>query len=150
MLVPTLPAASVAVQVMVFRPMVLVSATAQLELATPDTASLAFAVPATFGLLSSGRVSLTVGDRVGLFLSSLITTVTLFVPPSLVASQVYEVPVVLTERTTVPQPVVEVTGVSGSVTVQLSVTLPTYQPFVPSVPDRFGVMIGALRFTVMV
>jgi hypothetical protein len=66
------------------------------------------------------------------------------VPPALVAVQVSVVPAVSAVIVVVPHPLVEVTGDSGSVTVQLTVTSLTYQPPLPSVPLTVGVICGGV------
>src|SRR2546426_11661526 len=64
------------------------------------------------------------------------------IPPSLVALQVKLMPAVSVVSMLVAQPV-ELNGVSGALTVQLTVTLLWYQPLLPSVPVTVGVITGA-------
>jgi hypothetical protein len=66
------------------------------------------------------------------------------VPPSLVALHVSGMPLVSDVSVFVSQPVVERMIDSGSVTDQLTVTLLTYQLFVPSVPVITGVTTGGV------
>jgi len=66
------------------------------------------------------------------------------VPPRPVAEQVNVCPAVSFVTVTGPHPVVDVTGASGSDTVQVSVTLLVYQPFVPSTPEICGVIDGGV------
>src|SRR5438552_18281603 len=68
-------------------------------------------------------------------------------PPSLVALQVNVVPAVSEVRVVVAHPVVEVTGVSASLTVQLTVASLTYHPFVPTVPVTVTPMTGGVVST---
>jgi hypothetical protein len=65
-------------------------------------------------------------------------------PPPEVALQVKTVPVVSVVTVLGPQPVVEVTLDSGSLTVQETVTLDRNQPSLPRVPDTLGVMTGGV------
>ena len=66
------------------------------------------------------------------------------VPPVLVAEQVKAVPAVSAVTVLVPHPLVELTVDSGSVTVQLTVTLLVYQPFSPRVPSMLAWISGAV------
>jgi hypothetical protein len=72
---------------------------------------------------------------IGAVASRLIVTDCELVPPALVAVQVRVVPAVSVLIVVVLQPLVEVIADSGSVTVQLTVTLLTYQPLLPRVPE---------------
>jgi hypothetical protein len=74
----------------------------------------------------------------------LIVTDWLAVPPALVAVQVRVVPVVSVVIVVGPHPEVDVIDDSGSLTVQVTVTLETYQPFAPRVPLTAGVMTGGV------
>jgi hypothetical protein len=82
---------------------------------------------------------------VGAVASRLMVTDWLFVPPELVAEHVNVVPLVSLETVVGVQPDDEVMLESGSVTVQLTVTLLVYQPLFPSVPETFGVMTGGVE-----
>src|SRR5512147_1326115 len=66
------------------------------------------------------------------------------VPPALVAVQVSVVPVVSVVMLVVPQPEVLEMVDSLSTTLQLTLTLLVYQPFVPSVPVTVGVITGGV------
>jgi hypothetical protein len=96
-----------------------------------------------FGAASYGREAVAV-NPVGAVASRLIVTAFDAAPPTLVALHVYVVPVVSMRTTDVPHPVVDEIAESGSVTVQLTVTLLTYQPALPSVPLTTGVMTGGV------
>jgi hypothetical protein len=69
----------------------------------------------------------------------------LFVPPPLVAEHVKVTPEVSVVTLLVPQPDWEVIVESGSVTVQVTVTLLLYQPLFPRVPLTFGVITGGVE-----
>jgi hypothetical protein len=68
----------------------------------------------------------------------------LSVPPALVAEHVSVVPAVSALIVVEPQPVVDEIADSLSSTVQETVTLLTYHPLLPRVPDTFGVITGAV------
>jgi hypothetical protein len=91
---------------------------------------------------SAGRAGAAV--TVGAVLSTLIVLPTVVVPPSLDAEQVKVAPVVSAVIVVASQPLVDRITDSGSTTVQLSVTLVVYQPFVPSVPKMTGVTCGGV------
>ena len=92
--------------------------------------------PALFGAVVAATL---VDGGVASTLSSFV--VTAVVPPELVAEQVRVVPVFGSSmRIAGSQPVVEMTGESGSVTVQWTtmkapLALPRYQPLLPSIPS---------------
>src|SRR5512132_2142367 len=77
-------------------------------------------------------------------LSILSGLVIVVVPPSLVAEHVRDSPVLSDVNVTTSQPAVEVMTDSGSVTLQLSVTLVVYQPFRPSAPVITGTTRGGV------
>jgi hypothetical protein len=83
-----------------------------------------------YQLLSSGGEHVNCGGVA----SRLMVTDTELVPPALVAVQVSVTPVVSESIVVDSHPLVEVTLDSGSVTVQLTVTSLTYQPFAPGKP----------------
>lgn len=88
---------------------------------------------------------LTGSVKVGAVLSSLTVTETELDRPTLfVAEQVNVMPVVSVLKLEVVQPVEEAIPDSGSLTVQLTVTSPLYQPFDPATPLMLGVMTGAV------
>ncbi len=87
-------------------------------------------------------VALAVG-AFGATVSRLITISWLLVPPALVAVHLRVVPAVSALMMVCPQPVDEEIADSLSVTVQLTVTSPTYQLLVPNSPSTLGVMVGA-------
>jgi hypothetical protein len=91
---------------------------------------------------SAGRDGAAV--TVGAVLSTLIVLPTVVVPPSLDAEHVKVAPVVSDVIVVASQPLVDRITDSGSTTVQLSVTLVVYQPFVPSVPKMTGVTCGGV------
>ena len=96
----------------------------------PDVASAPENEKATGRLyhpFTSGTRS-AVAVTAGAVLSSLILTLGLLVPPSLVALHVTHVPGVSVVNVCVWQPTVLKMIDSGSTTCQLSVTLPLYQP----------------------
>jgi hypothetical protein len=74
----------------------------------------------------------------------LIVLLTVVVPPSLDAEQVNVAPVVSDVIVVASQPLVDRITDSGSTTVQFSVALVVYQPFVPSVPKITGVTCGGV------
>src|SRR5438876_4564118 len=81
---------------------------------------------------------------VGGVASRLIVTVLVVTPPSLVAEQVKDAPTVSATSVVASQPCSSKITDSGSWTIQLSVTLLTYQPLAPSVPYRTGVTSGGV------
>ena len=81
---------------------------------------------------------------VGGVASRLMVTEFELLPPALVALQVKVAPVVSVLTLAAPQPEVEVTLESGSVTIQPTLTFPTYQPSAPAVPVTLGVMTGGV------
>jgi hypothetical protein len=81
---------------------------------------------------------------VGAVVSTLIVLLTVVVPPSLDAEHVNVAPVVSEVIVVASQPLVDRITDSGSTTVQFSVALVVYQPFVPSVPKRTGVTTGGV------
>jgi hypothetical protein len=87
-------------------------------------------------------------DGVAEVLGDVLSTLKVFeivvVPPSLDAEHVRSVPAVSVVNVVALQPVVERMTDSGSVTVQLTVTLVVYQPLLPSVPNICGVMTGGV------
>src|SRR5262249_5566026 len=91
---------------------------------------------------SAGRAGAAV--TVGAVMSTLIVLLTVVVPPSLDAEHVNVAPDVSLGIVVASQPLVDRITDSGSTTVQLSVTLVVYQPFVPSVPKRTGVTCGGV------
>jgi hypothetical protein len=108
----------------------------------PEIESTAFAL--TVPLLPRMIVlGVTLGLSTGGVASRLIVTDCVDVPPALVALQVMVMLAVSVLIVVVLQPVLE--GVdSASVTLQLTMTLLVYQPFVPSVPVTVGVIIGGV------
>ena len=84
--------------------------------------------------------------RTGGVTSRLMVTERVAVPPSLVAVQVKVVPEVSEETVVAAQPVLDVT-VSGSLTLQLTVTSLTYHPFAPVVPVTVRPMTGGVVST---
>src|SRR5690242_10506132 len=84
---------------------------------------------------------------VGAVASRFTVTGTVRDPPRLTA--VHETVVVPSVDTVVAgvHPVWLVTGVSGSLTVNETLTVPVYHPFVPCVPVTFDVMSGGLLST---
>jgi hypothetical protein len=76
--------------------------------------------------------------------SRLIVTELELVPPALVAEHVSVMPAVSVLMVVGPQPVDDVTVDSGSVTVQETLTLLVYHPFVPRVPETLGVITGGV------
>ena len=86
-----------------------------------------------FGGQSSDGVGMQV--RLGDVASRFTVTVSVLVPPSLVATQVNVVPAVSAVTVTVSQPLRAEIGVCGSRTSQLTVTSPVYQPPSPSWPS---------------
>ena len=91
---------------------------------------------------SAGRAGAAV--TVGAVMSALIVLLTVVEPPSLDAEQVNVAPLVSDVIVVASQPLVDRITDSGSTTVQLSVTLVVYQPFVPRVPKRTGVTCGGV------
>jgi hypothetical protein len=91
---------------------------------------------------SAGRDGAAV--TVGAVVSTLIVLLTVVVPPSLDAEHVNVAPVVSDVIVVASQPLVDRITDSGSTTVQFSVTLVVYQPFVPSVPKMTGVTCGGV------
>ena len=71
-------------------------------------------------------------------------TEALTVPPAEVALQVNVTPFVSLVTVEGPQPVVDVTVDSASVTVQVTATSDVYQPLLPSVPATPAVMFGGV------
>jgi hypothetical protein len=122
--------------------------------AIPDVASLPCHVTDTGWLnqplksAARAKIALTpVGGSASTFRFFVVTVV---VPPSLVAEHVRVVPL-FGPAIASPgsQPEVEVIGLSGSLTDQLTVmkfpeVLPRYQPFVPTIPYTVYVTIGAV------
>src|SRR6266571_2418619 len=68
-------------------------------------------------------------------------------PAALLAVQVSFTPAVSAVRMFVPQPDEDTIVDPGLVTLQLTVTLLTYQPFFPSVPVTWGTMTGGVTST---
>jgi hypothetical protein len=64
------------------------------------------------------------------------------VPPALVAEHDKVLPAVSVPTVVGPQPVLDVMGPSSSVTLQVTVTSPVYQPFCPKGPVTIGVITG--------
>src|SRR5690348_12687754 len=81
---------------------------------------------------------------VGAVASRLMTTLLLCMPPLLLALQVSVVPLVSVLIVVGPQPVWLLMAESGSTTLQLTVTSEVYQPSLPRVPVRLGVMTGGV------
>jgi hypothetical protein len=77
-------------------------------------------------------------------LSSFNGFVIVVVPPSLVAEHVRVSPALSAVNVTVSQPLVERMIDSGSLTLQLSVTLLVYQPFWPRLPVITGTTTGGV------
>jgi hypothetical protein len=140
--VPTLPALSVQVPVRdAFAESGLEYVFVEEQESVPEVASLAENDTETAWsyqpFASANRDGVAVAD--GRVMSTLIVLLTVVVPPSLVAEQVNVLPVVSEMIVVASQPLVDKITDSGSTTVQLSVTLVVYQPFVPSVPKSTGV-----------
>jgi hypothetical protein len=119
-------------------------------LTAPDIASPQFQLTVTLVLfqpLAFAAGVLFVNVIVGAVASRLIVTDCELVPPALVAEHVNVWPLVSAETVALEQPELDVTVDSGSLTVQLTVTLLVYQPLFPSVPETFGVMTGGVEST---
>ena len=74
----------------------------------------------------------------------MVTDSELLRPAPLVAEHMSMVPAVLEVRFVAPQPVDELIPDSGSVTLQLTVTLLVYHPLAPSVPVIVGTICGGV------
>ena len=98
-----------------------------------------------FGGQSSDGVGTQV--RLGDVASRFTVTVLVLVPPSLAATHVNVVPAVSAVSVTVSQPLCAEIGVCGSLTSQLTVTLPVYQPPSPSGPSMEGTRRGGVGST---
>src|SRR5574338_1515660 len=83
-------------------------------------------------------------SRVGAVWSILMVTLAEAVPPWLVAWQVSVTPGVSFFKVIGSHPWVSVTGDSGSVTSQLTLTGPTYQSFLPIFPETSASMTGGV------
>jgi len=116
-----LPAWSVAVQLTLWPPTLLVSTGSQPATAIPEVASPALGLAVALPLSGTG-LGETVGARAGAVASRLRVTLFESVPPSLVAWQVKLTPAVSL----------------------LTVTFEVYQPLLPKVPLMLGVMTGAV------
>ena len=100
---------------------------------------------ALYQLPTSGRRAGPALATMGLVASRLMVTGSLvLVPPPLVAEQVKVTPFVSAVMFCVLQPVWLVTGDSGSLTVQVRVTLSIYQSLVPFDPVTVGVITGGV------
>jgi hypothetical protein len=114
--------------------------------AMPEVASLHVNATVTSCLYQPFAFGADVADplMVGAVASRLIVTDWEAVPPALVAVHVSVVPVVSDVIVVEPQPDEDEIAESGSVTVQLTVTLLVYQPLFPSVPLTLGVITGGV------
>ena len=81
---------------------------------------------------------------IGGVVSRLMVTDLVVVPPELLAVHWKVVPAVSLLTVTALQPAVEEIDDSGSVAVQLTLTLLVYQPFAPKVPVTTGVTTGGV------
>jgi hypothetical protein len=143
----TLPALSVQVPLAACPAPSLLRTTADVQVPIPDSASLPLKVTVTSVLFQPSVFAAGDGeaDAVGAVASRLIVTDCDAVPPALVALQVSVVPAVSAVIVMGPQPLVLVTVLSGSVTVQDKSTSLTYQPLlVPAVPVITGVITGGV------
>jgi hypothetical protein len=85
----------------------------------------------------------------GAVASRLITTCCEDVPPALVAEHVNVIPAVSVVTELAPQPVVDVTVLWASVTLQLTLTSLVYQLLLPSVPETFATITGGVESAVL-
>jgi hypothetical protein len=67
------------------------------------------------------------------------------VPPTLVAEQLEVEAAVSDVKFWTPQPELITNALSGSVTVQVTVTLDVYQPFAPAVPETTLLITGGVE-----
>jgi len=102
-------------------------------------------VPGTVHESPAGR-----SETVGGVASLLMVTELEDVPPPLVALQVRVVPVVSVEIVVGSHPLDEEMALSGSETVQLTLTFETYQPLLPIVPETWGVILGGVLSAAMI
>ncbi len=93
-------------------------------------------------LASAARAGVEVAP--GAVLSTLKVFETEVIPPSLSAVQVSVMPVVSALSVRASQPSVDRMIDSGSTMLQLTVTVVTYHPFEPSVPEMIGVTTGGV------
>ncbi len=111
----------------------------RLSVPVHDTVTLVLFQPLALG------TGITWGVATGGVWSILMVTETeLCNPAPLVAEQVKVTPGVSAVSVVLPQPVEDVTPDSGSVTVQLTVTLLRYHPLFPSVPEICGTITGGV------
>jgi hypothetical protein len=112
--------------------------------ARPDAASAA--VQGIDTLVACQLVSALPHCSVGAAVSRMIVTAWVEVPPPLVAVQMYVMPLesVSVLLVVLSQPEDELIAESGSLTVQLTVTSPVYQPLSPTFPVMLGVMTGGV------
>ena len=136
---------SIAEQLTLLLPTVAVFGVPQLDVATPESASVALGVAVAVPL-SSTALGATAGASDGAVASRLIVTVSEPVPPALVALHVTAWPGV-SALMIVDAHGTDVTADSASFTDQLTVTLPLYQPLLPNAPLMFGVMTGGVSST---
>jgi hypothetical protein len=122
----------------------LLGVTGVAEIAIPETESELNGVIITADVYHPAESGARSGDAVivGGVVSRFIVTDFVVVPPALVAEQEKVTPVVSLVTELLTQPVFELITDSGSVTVQVRVTLEMYHPLFPSVPLILGVITG--------
>src|SRR5688572_22351029 len=100
--------------------------------------------PAAFAVVVGAATSC------GAVLASVTVTLSRALPPMRLAVQVKVAAAVSVDSTTVLQPLLEPIAESASLTFQLTVTSPTYQPLSPSVPLTTGAITGGVSSVSMV